>query len=268
MSLAELNAAATGRSQPDRQAVLDALCLTLASGDGAQRCAAVIALGQVGQDSTLNKDAAVAAVVAALRDEDEDVRVDAAVALGRLADSTAVAPLLASLTGDPCTDVKAAAIDSLVRFDAREAIPVLRALVTSRGEDVVWDEEELLDWDGWLDIQIKAVAALAALAAEEAAPDLAAALTLDGGQEISAQVMPALAKMGEPGLEPCCAVGRRRSCPSLKTRRWRRCSPPCWAAALPIFAPWARGAGKIGPINRRFCHPWPKIRTPKCGRRR
>ena len=265
MSLAELNAAATGRSQPDRQAVLDALCLTLASGDGAQRCAAVIALGQVG-----------AAVVAALRDEDEDVRVDAAVALGRLADSTAVAPLLASLTGDPCTDVKAAAIDSLVRFDAREAIPVLRALVTSRGEDVVWDEEELLDWDGWLDIQIKAVAALAALAAEEAAPDLAAALTLDGGQEISAQVMPALAKSPDSSscgpvsaaTRPCCAVGRRRSCPSLKTRRWRRCSPPCWAAALPIFAPWARGAGKIGPINRRFCHPWPKIRTPKCGRRR
>ncbi|MGO1117249.1 HEAT repeat domain-containing protein [Rhodovibrionaceae bacterium A322] len=208
MSLAEVTNEDTNREfqlpaedlKTQKQAVLATLLDTLDKADGAQRCAAVIALGQIAQDALVDKAPVVSALVAALRDEDEDVRVDAAVALGRLADPAAVAPLLENLTLDPCGDVKAAAIDSLVALRAYDAVPLLRELVTSRGKDVVWDGEELLDWDEWLDIQVKAVKALAELGVEEAAEDLAAALTLEEGQEISPEVMPALAKLGAPGL--------------------------------------------------------------------
>ena len=97
------------------------------------RCTGVQGLGQIG-DAT-----AVPLLIAALEDEDEDVRIDAADALGRIGSSEAVEPLLNSLRRDPCGDVKRAAAAALGAMRAVEAAPLLRALVAGRAEDeIAW----------------------------------------------------------------------------------------------------------------------------------
>ena len=86
--------------------------------------------------------------------------------------------LLDNLLGDPCTGVKLNAIDALSRMRCREVVPWLRRLIKGRDEAINWDEAEFYEdgWDGWLDIQVKAIEALAALGVEQAVPDIVAAI--------------------------------------------------------------------------------------------
>ena len=154
-------------------------------------------LGQIG-DAT-----AVPLLIAALEDEDEDVRIDAADALGRIGSSEAVEPLLNSLRRDPCGDVKRAAAAALGAMRAVEAAPLLRALVAGRAEDeIAWDQESFFadGWDDWLDIQLTAIESLGALGDAEAAEAVAGAALSEDGQDVTAQAARALAAMGGPGV--------------------------------------------------------------------
>lgn len=176
--------------------VCDALCRVLREGNDAQRCLAAQALGRIG-----DRDA-VAALTVFLMDEDEDIRVDAAEALGLLRDIGAGAALLDSLVSDPCGDVKVKAVTALGRLGYREAAPFLRRLVRGRDDSVVWDDGEALGdgWDDWVDIQIEAVSALARMRASEAVPDIVAAIDDEMGQDLSEAGMTALSRLGEPGV--------------------------------------------------------------------
>ncbi len=84
------------------------LCDILRDGVDVHRVAAARALGRIADR------VAVSTLVSALLDEDEDVRTDAAAALGEVGDPAAGPKLLENLLGDPCTDVKQAALDSLI----------------------------------------------------------------------------------------------------------------------------------------------------------
>ena len=171
-----------------------ALQRVLRRGDGAQRCFAVQALGKYGHKASLD------GLIEALRDEDEDVRLEAAAALAGLGEARAVPALIENLRDDPCGDVKLNAVTALGRLRAQEAVPLLRALVTGRGESVAWDETGD-GWDDWLDIQVAAIEALADLGIEEAAGDILAALKDEAGQDLGAVATRAFARLGSAGLD-------------------------------------------------------------------
>ena len=173
----------------------------LGAGIDSHRCLAAQALGRIGGEG------AVEALIEALLDEDEDVRTDAAAALSRLADRRAGKQLLENLLGDPCGDVKTAAVEALVRLRYAEVIPWLRRLVKGRDGEIVWDDEEFLHggWDSWVDLQLQAIRALADLGVEEAVGDIVEAIDDEQGQDLSATAFKALAALGEPGMKALAA---------------------------------------------------------------
>jgi len=186
---------------PDIQPASDEVCQVLSgilgNGVDVHRCLAAQALGRIGAP------AAVQPLVAALLDEDEDVRADAAAALSDLGDPRAGRQLLENLIGDPCTEVKLAAIDALAKQQDIRIVPWLRRMVIARDEEIAWDEDEFYasGWDDWLDVQVKAVSALAALNAGEAVPDIVAAIRDEDAQDMTETAFKALAQMGRPGID-------------------------------------------------------------------
>ena len=190
-----------------------ALAAMVRGGPDVARAAAAQALGAIARPDPDGE--AIDALIQGLLDEDEDVRVDAAEALGQIGHARAGAALMESLVEDPVGEVKVAAVAALGRLKHGPAIPVLRDLVRGRDGRVVWDDEEFLagGWDDWLDVQVKAIEALGAMAAVEAVPDIVAAAADEMGQDLSPVAFRAVAGMGEAGLAALTAVlrsGRER----------------------------------------------------------
>ena len=199
-----MNILCKATSDSDRQSaaksVSDDVCQVLSGilGDGVDihRCLAAQALGRIGAE------AAVDPLIEALLDEDEDVRTDAAEALSRLADPRSAKQLLENLLGDPCAEVKLAAIETLVKLQDRQVIPWLRRMLKGRDAEIVWDEEEYYQsaWDDWVDIQVKALGALVSLNVSEAVPDIVAAIGEEEAQDTTEAAFKGLAQMGKPGI--------------------------------------------------------------------
>jgi len=139
------------------------------------------------------------ALLAALMDEDPDVRTDAMAALPGLALPEDAETIRRSLAGDPVREVKHAAIECLVALRDAGSIALLRSLVASRAEDQVAWEDETDAWDDWLDVQIAAIDALGVLQAQDAIQDLLAARDDEYGQNLDEAVFRALARMGAEG---------------------------------------------------------------------
>jgi len=176
--------------------VCTALAETLRSGVDVHRCAAAQALG------ALKYEGAVAPLIEALRDEDEDVRTDAATALALYSGEQVAAELLNNLIGDPNMDVKAAAIKGLVAMASADVIPWLHRIVQGRDAEIAWDEEEFYSdgWDSWVDLQLEAIIGLGALHDETAVPVITAAIDDEMGQDLSEAGFKALARLGQPGV--------------------------------------------------------------------
>ncbi len=172
--------------------------LTEILGDGldVHRCAAARALGAMGMQESSGP------LASALLDEDPDVRVDAATALGELNDPATAGNLMENLVGDPDGGVKRAAIKTLVAMRYEPVLPLLRKLAVSRAdEDVAWDEEAFYQdgWDDWVDIQMTAFEGLAVFAPQEAVPEILAAMTDVESQDLTEPGLRALARMGLKG---------------------------------------------------------------------
>ncbi len=176
--------------------VTNRLIAILNEGMDVHRCAAARALGAIRLPQSTS------ALVAALLDQDADVRNDAAVSLAEIQDLTTAPKLMDNLIGDPDADVKKAVITALVAMKHTPVIPLLRALAVTRSEDkVAWDEDAFYSegWDEWVDIQIAAIKGLAAFADEQAVPDILAALSDEMGQDVTEPAYAALAQMGKEG---------------------------------------------------------------------
>ena len=174
----------------------DRLTSILTDGIDVHRCAAARALGSMGLPESTGP------LVAALLDEDPDVRTDAAFALGELDDPTSAEKLMENLVGDPESDVKRAAIKALIAMRYEPVVPLLRKLAVSRAEaDVAWDEEAFFtdEWDHWIDIQMAAFEGLGVFAPEEAVPEIIEAMLDDEAQDLTEPGLRALARMGEAG---------------------------------------------------------------------
>ena len=160
------------------------------------KCAAVRALGRHGQNDIRSREV----FLGLLRDQDPDVRSDAIEALAPLVELADAPVILESLQGDPVREVKLAAIQILVDLHYRDCISQLRALALSKCEDTVAWEDELGDWDDWMDVQIASIDALGELGATDSIDDLMAALNDEMGQTLDIPVFRALAKLGKQGL--------------------------------------------------------------------
>ncbi|MCP5088359.1 MAG: hypothetical protein GY952_16330 [Rhodobacteraceae bacterium] len=184
-------------TSPAFDAVCNALHEIVSEGIDVHRCLASKALGRIGTSNS------VPTLITALLDEDEDVRSDAAEALHLLGDPQACDQLFENLLGDPCTEVKLAAIRTLAKLQDRRVIPSLRRLVAGRDEEIIWDEAEFYasGWDDWVDVQIAAVKALAELGVAEAVPDIVSALQDENSQDMAEVAFRALARMGPDGID-------------------------------------------------------------------
>ncbi len=162
------------------------------------------------------------ALVEALLDDDEDVRQDAAQALGALGVTEAAPQLLENLIHDPCGEVKLACVTALAQLNAKDATPYLRTLVTGRGEDITWDEDELHqdEWDDWLDTQIAAIKALGRMGDAAAIEPIVMALMDEDGQELGDVACEALGQIGTPSV-PTLGVFAQSSNRRLRHRALR-----------------------------------------------
>lgn len=142
------------------------------------------------------------ALVEALLDDDEDVRQDAAQALGALGVQEAASQLLENLIHDPCGEVKLACVNALAELQFDDAAPYLRTFVAGRGDEVTWDEDELHqdEWDDWLDTQIAAIKALGQLGDAAAIEPIVMALMDEDGQELGDVACEALGRIGQPAV--------------------------------------------------------------------
>jgi len=180
-----------------KEEACEVLANILRTGVDVHRCAAAQALG------TIEFQGAIAPLLEALRDEDEDVRTDAATALAHYSSEQVATELLNNLIGDPNMDVKAAAIDGLVAMKDANVIPWLRKMVVGRDTEIFWDEDQYYQdgWDSWVDIQLKSIIGLAALGDEGAVPIITAAIDDEMGQDLSEAGFKSLAALGQPGVD-------------------------------------------------------------------
>jgi len=195
-------------STQDLTPVIKALSVVLRDGVDIHRCEAARALGKIGTgcaggcdgDDVL-RSLATDVLVESLLDEDEDVRTDAAEALQVIADPRSIEQLLANLIGDPCSEVKMAALKALTNMKAPEVVPWLKQLLRWHSEEIVWDEDEFYEggWDSWVDLQIAAIKALADFGVADAIPEIVAAINEEDAQDLTEFAFEAFARMGGAG---------------------------------------------------------------------
>lgn len=168
------------------------LAQVLRQGSEPEQCLAAQALGTSPESFDVLSDA--------LMDPDPDVRFDVAEALATLGDKRAIPGLMDNLRDDPVGEIKVAYIKALARLGASEAAPMLASLVVGRGEEagVCWDDE-YSEWDDWLDVQIAAVEALAAVGSASHVDMVAKAMTDPEGQDLWAMGSRTLAGLGHAG---------------------------------------------------------------------
>jgi HEAT repeat protein len=183
-----------------------ALIELMKNGDEADRCYAARTLG------TLHSQNAVETLIAHLTDEDIDVCVDAAEALGRIGDPTAVPPLLNSLSKEESGEVCTAVTSALGMLGGEAAIDALKKIAVERPEAIEWED----DWDRWWDVQLAAVEALGRYGIEDATELLVDIMDSDASQDIDAEIYHALSSIKQRGFEVLC---ERLKSPSAMHRR-------------------------------------------------
>lgn len=170
---------------------IEALCQLIERGDEADRCHAIRALG------ALKAEGAAEQLIPYLRDEDIDVCVDAADALGKICSPVAVPALIESLNNETDGEISASIAEALGQIGGDAAITALHNIMNVRPEGMEWDN----DWDPWWNVQLEAVKALGKLQAELAVDDLVRILDDEAEQDIENEVLRALAQIPNRGIE-------------------------------------------------------------------
>lgn len=208
----------TKNKKPISARVFSTLAETLENGIDIHRCVAAAALANIAYPG------AAEALKKGLLDEDEDVRTDVVSGLQVLSDPETADAVMENLLGDPCPEVKLAAIEMLAEVNHRPVAPWLQKLVVSATDEINWDHDGYYTtgWEDWLDIQVAAINAIGKMAITEAVPEILIALGDEEGQDLSQIAIPVLAMLGDDGLkalEDLFAQGdaqtRRRICDSL-----------------------------------------------------
>lgn len=173
-----------------QQQFVNTLHKLIQDGDEVDRCYAIRSL------ATINDQHSTALLIDRLRDDDIDVCVDAAEALGKLGGNGASEKLLESLLNDPEGEVKTACIRALSTLGDRNTIPHFISMAEQRPDSLGYDSNE---WDAWWDIQLEAIKALGAMQAGEAIPAFKRILEQDDYLDIENELYQALVKIGHEG---------------------------------------------------------------------
>ena len=127
----------TENAQPGKESstacksrVINGLRGLLASGDEVDKCNASRALGSIGATEAIDD------LVCKLRDEDIDVCIDAAEALGKLNAGRVVHQLIDSLKNDTDGELKTAIVKALGEIQDRRTIPILIELAESHPQNI------------------------------------------------------------------------------------------------------------------------------------
>jgi len=215
------------------------LCQLLQTGDEADRCYAARTLG------VLKAPSAVALLIERLRDEDIDVCVDAAEALGNIGDVRAVPALIQSLENEPSGEICRVIAETLGKIGGKEATDALIKVSTERPEALEWED----DWDTWWDVQLEAIKALGKIGAEEAVEPITNLIDDEGQQDIENEILRALATI--PGKGVGAVIARLQD-------RERRVQQRCRAARALIHCDSTAATKAIG---RALKDPAPELRA-------
>jgi len=182
----------------------------LCSGDEVDKCNAGRALGSIGATEAIDD------LVSLLRDDDIDVCIDAAEALGKLNAVRVLPQLIDSLKNDPDGELKTAIVRALGEISDPASIPVLLEIAEHHPVDMIVDDNE--EWDDWWDMQQQAIIALGKMKAQQAMPLLQNLLADEEIQDIEHEILRALVNMGVNGeqvaidqLNTGSALSRRRA---------------------------------------------------------
>lgn len=186
-----LEAATAHPVTTDKQNAVHAISQWLNRGDELDRCCACRSLGVLADHNS------VAILADHLRDEDIDVCVDAAEALGHIGDTSAVAPLLESLHNDPDSDVKSMVVKALGKLGGKRVISQLLELAITPPVDNEWDDGDA--WDSNWDIQLEAIRALGQLRVSAAVKPFIGLLDDEECQADKSDVFNSLAHIGGAG---------------------------------------------------------------------
>ena len=173
-----------------QQQFVNKLHKLIKDGDEVDRCYAIRSL------ATINDQHSTALLIDRLRDDDIDVCVDAAEALGQLGGDGASEKLLESLLNDPEGEIKTACIRALAMLGDRKPIPHFVSMAEQRPDSLGYDSSE---WDAWWDIQLEAIKALGVLQANEAIPAFERILEQDDYLDIENELYHALVQIGDEG---------------------------------------------------------------------
>ncbi len=168
---------------------VDTLCQLVQTGDEADRCYAARTLG------LLRDSASIETLIERLRDEDLDVAIDAAEALGNIGSPEAMPALIESLEKDPSGEVCTMVAIALGKIGNTDAIDPLLKICLERPEDMEWND----DWDTWWDVQKAAVHALGKLQAEKAIDHLAALIDDETQQDMEPDILNNLIRISSTG---------------------------------------------------------------------
>ncbi len=189
--------------------ITDALCQLLDTGDEADRCYAARTLGVMMAEDAVSK------LAGCLKDEDIDVCVDAAEALGNIGNPAALPALLEALAFETSGEVSRFLVQAIGRIGGEGTTEALIKAATERPKDMEWDG----DWDTWWDVQKEAIQALGELGAEEAVETLIGLLDDDSQQEVETDILRTLAKIPGRGTDALIDRLQNQSLPSHSRRR-------------------------------------------------
>jgi len=207
--------------------IVEILIDLLDTGDEADKCNAAKTLGKIRQSK------ARASLIARLRDEDIDVCVDAATALGQIGNPDDASALIQAAQGDPSGEVRIAAIEALGNMVGAEATNALARLAKTRPAGLEMLEDG--DWDPWWDMQLKAIRSLGRIGSASAVPVLVGLLESEDVDDIESEIFNSLAMIGGDGESYL--VARLSDAGPRQRRRIARALPLCktpeaWKALL------------------------------------
>lgn len=168
---------------------VDTLCELVQTGDEADRCYATRTLG------LLRDTASVETLIERLRDEDLDVAIDAAEALGNIGSAEAVPALIESLENDPSGEICTMIAVALGQIGSAEAIDPLLKIALERPEEMEWND----DWDTWWDVQKASVISLGTLQAEKSVDKLAELIDDETQQDMEPTLLKTLIRISAAG---------------------------------------------------------------------
>ena len=175
-----------------QQPLIDKLHDLIKQGDDVDRCYAIRSLAAIRAPHSSE------VLIECLRDEDIDVCVDAADALGQLGGESAAEKLLESLMNDPDGEIKTACIKALAELGDTDTIPHFIAMAEQRPDNISFDDNE---WDVWWDMQLESIKALGALKVREAIPAFRNIIEQDDYLDIENELYKAAARIGHEGDE-------------------------------------------------------------------